>query len=247
MTVTNIVEAIEKEKEYLSYRMKGLEPFHLSDIIKRYGFNSLEEYFREKSKYNFEQLQFEVIEKKPNVCIAEVQRMLDEKITGVLFVESDETFVFSGTTKEFNEEYCIENNIPIYYIYTRGGTIVSTAGDFSVGICVPKEAWVSDTFFLENITTLMSNYMENVEVSGNDILLNGEKVCGSAQYKKNGMVCFVAHFSFNDNTELVNLICQSSEAPAATYSLRRTTKPPSCITNMTTNEFKQEVSNWLNV
>jgi hypothetical protein len=240
--MADIVKAIEKEKEYLSYRMKGEEPFHLVDAIKDCGFETLIEYFIEKPKYYFGNLQFEIIEKKPSVCLAEVQRMMDEKVTGVLFVESDETFVFSGNTKEFNEEYCIENNIPIYYLHTGGGTIVSTAGDFSIGICVPDNAWVHETFILDNIKHIMSKYVNNVEVNGNDILIDGAKVCGSTYYKKNDMVCFVAHFSFNDNTELIENICSPVQQ---TYSLRRLAKQPSCIMGMTTSELKREVAVWL--
>lgn len=233
--MADIVKAIEKEKEYLEYRMKGEEPFHLVDAVRECGFESLAEYFVKKSEYEFGQLQFEVIEKRPAVCLAEVQRMMDEKVTGVLFVESDETFVFSGTSKEFNESYCLENNIPIYYLNTGGGTIVSTVGDFSIGICVPNNAWISTTFILENIKLIIANYMENIEVNGNDILVNGSKVCGSTQYRNNDMTCFVAHFSFNDNTKLIETICQPIQT---TYSLKRAAKQPSCIMGMTTSEFK---------
>ena len=47
----DILEAIQKEKEYLSFRMKDEEPYHLVDAVKEYGYNSLDEYFAAKRRY----------------------------------------------------------------------------------------------------------------------------------------------------------------------------------------------------
>lgn len=244
--MADIVKAMKKEKEYISYRINGEEPFHLVDAIKECGFTSLNEYCDEKYNYNFRQMHFEFIETYTDRCLQDVQWVMDNQIISVLFAESDKTFVFSGSTKDFNEEFCIENNIPVFPINTGGGAIVSTPGDLSIGICMPENMWKDATYILNNIKDIMSNYMDNVEVAGNDILVDSKKVCGSTQYNKNGMICFVAHISFNDNTDLIENICKPVQA---TYSFRRQVvkKAPSCITGMTTDEFKQGVFEWLQV
>lgn len=235
--MNDIIKAIEKEKEYLSYRAKGEEPFHLVDAIKECGFCSLEEYFIAKQEYTFNQLNFSFANVKPSEAVAEIFRMMTEKETKVLFVLSTETFVYSGNSKAFNEEYCKMNNIPIYPLYTAGGTIVSTNGDFGLIICYPQKIILDVNFILNKIKSILGKYMTNLEVNGNDILLNGEKVCGAVMYYQNGMKCFGAHFSFNDNSELVEKICGGSGS----------IKKPTFITGLSVNSFKHELNEWLNI
>lgn len=233
----NIEKAIEKEQEYIAHRIKGEEPFHLVDVVEECGFDSLEDYFTAKTEYNFNKLNFAYIEKTPAECIDYFFHMMDTKETGIVFIDSNETFVFSGESKPYNAEYCEENNIPIYPLYTRGGAIVSTNGDFSIGICFPEYVGVDVAFILTKLKNIFSKYMGKVTVNGNDLLLNGDKICGSIMYHQNGMKCFACHFSFKDNTELIEEICNISGS----------IKTPTVITGLTVATFKKELSEWLRV
>ena len=38
--------------------------------------------------------------------------------------------VHVGIESDYNEQYCIENNIPLFKVERTGGTIVSNIGDF---------------------------------------------------------------------------------------------------------------------
>jgi len=234
----DIIKAIEVEKEYLECRMKNEEPFHLVDKIKECGFEDLNDYFVIKKMYSFGRMNFQFIEKDPVDCIEEVLRMINENVTGVLFVNSNETFVFNGSKGEnsFNEDYCIENNIPIYPIQTGGGTIVSTTGDFSLGICVPKDTGINTLFILNRLKNILTKYTDkNIVIDNNDILVDGKKVCGSAIYSYNGMFMFVGYFSFNDKSELIRNICANSNS----------IKEPSYIDFMLRDDFRNEVTAWL--
>lgn len=235
--MTNIVKAIEKEKEYLSYRMKNEEPFHLVDAVRECGFETLDKYFKAKKEYEFSKIKFSYIEKKPAECIEEVLRMIATQIVGVLFVDSEETFVFNGTA-EYNKEYCQEHNIPVFPIQTAGGTIVCTAGDFSFGICCVSKMGIDAQTILSNIKNILQGYTkEIVLVDGNDILIDGKKVLGSAVYNKNNMFMFVAHVSFSDKKNLISHIC-------TTTKVGKTVGYIDCINR---DVFKQEVSKWLRV
>ena len=128
---------------------------------------------------------------------------MNAKDTGVVFIDSDETFVFSGESKPYNAEFCKANNIPIYPLYTRGGAIVSTNGDFSIGICFPENVGADVDYMLSKLKSIFGKYVQGVTVKGNDLLLNGNKICGSIMYHQNGMKCFAGHFSFKDNSELI--------------------------------------------
>lgn len=233
--MADIVKAIAKEKEYLSYRMKGEEPFHLIDAVKECGFDNLTDYFEAKTEYNFDKLTFAYIKKSPAECIDYFFQMMDTKEIGVVFIDSTETFVFSGESKPYNAEFCETNNIPVYPLYTKGGAIVSTEGDFSIGICFPEYVEVEVQFILSKLKDIFSKYMSNVTVNGNDILLNGEKICGSIMYHQNGMKCFACHFSFKDNSGLIEKICNVSGS----------VKAPTAIDGLTVEMFKKELSEWL--
>ena len=231
----DIVKAIEIEKQYLKSRMKGEYPFHLVDKIKDCGFETLDEYFATKRIYEFEQLEFKCIEKIPSECITEFFRMMENKETGVVFIDSNETFVFSGGSKPYDEKYCEENNIPVYPLFTPGGAIVSSKGDFSIGICIPETVCSDASFILYGLKAIFDKYMSNIEVNGNDILFDGKKICGSVGYHQNGMFCFASHFSFNDNFELIKKICGNSGS----------VKPTSKIEGLTPDMFREELVVWL--
>jgi lipoate-protein ligase A len=73
--------------------------------------------------------------------------------------------------------------------------------------------------------------MSGVKVNNNDLLLNGNKICGSIMYHRNGMKCFACHFSFKDNTELIEEICNISGS----------IKTPAFISGLTVETFKKEL------
>lgn len=232
--MSRLTEAMAVEQTYLEHRMKGEEPFHLVDRITGLGYGSLAEYFAEKQAYVFNQLSFEYIEKTPADCIAEVLRMIEEKVTGVLFVDSEEQFVFCGNGCEYDAEYCDDNGVAVYPIFTNGGCIVSSPGDFSVGISAPEGTGVNVAYILDHIAAILGEHMDSVTISGNDVLVGGKKVIGSASYNQNGMCMFVAHVSFTDSSALVEKICR-----------KEAVKEPGCIGGTSREDFKREVSEWL--
>lgn len=247
--MADIIKAIEKEKEYLSYRMKNEEPFHLADAVKECGFESLDEYFNAKKEYEFNQLNFEFIIKEPSNCIAEGLRLLDTQTTAIVFVDCDETFVYSGESKPFNEDYCKDNNIPIYPLHTTGGAIVGVQGDFSIGICVPESVGCDSGFMMQKVQELLSTNTDGIAIDGNDILYNGNKICAVTGYNKNGMYLFIAHFSFSDRIDLISEVC-TVPTETSTFSLRRNSvykpdKIPAYIDFMTREQLRQEVLAWL--
>ena len=233
--MSDIVKAIEKEKEYLSFRIKGEEPYHLVDAVKEYGFESLKDYFDAKRDYLFSQLEFEVVETTPDKAIAEVFKAIENKENKVGFINIDYTLVLSGNQEDANVEYCNECNIPIYPYYTNGGSTVATAGDFLLGICMPESPGRNDVSYLLNkvCALLQKNNDSLFEVKGNDILRDGNKILGSAVYRQNGMLVLINYLSFSDKQELIHNIC-----------LKHSTKHPGYIDFMTRQQFQEEVKNW---
>lgn len=235
--MNNILKAIEKEKEYLSYRMNGKEPFHLVNAIKEYGFESLDEYFKAKKYYEISCLPFEIIETTPDQAISEVLGVIAEKKTAMLFAVTDKTLVWNGNGSTFNDHFCEVCGIPVYPLHTGGGTIVSTKGDLNIGICVPEQMGMDARFILERFADIFRKHTDKtVEVSGNDVLVDGCKVLGSSTYNTNGMFAFITTVSFSDKTELIAYICT-----------KHSEKQPSHIDFMSSAALRQEVERMFSI
>lgn len=232
----DIKKAIEVEKDYQAKKISGMQPAPLIDQVREYGFNSLEEYFDEKLKYEFSQLKFSYEECIPQTCLQQVFSTINNKEIKFLYMVSDHTFVFN-CKDEFNKEYCEQNNIPVYYTKAGGGTIVSTDGDVSFCICVPDSIDVNEYFILKHIASIIDKETGIAKVDGNDILMNGLKILGSTSYHTNGMFALVAHVSFKDNSNLISKICTSAKVG----------KKPYYIKNITQEEFRLGVAEWLSI
>ena len=235
--MSDILKAIEKEKEYITHRMKGEEPFHLVDAVKECGFKSLTEYFEAKKLYEISNLSFAVIETTPSKAIGDVLNTIAERKTAVLFANTDHTLVWNGDNSQFNESYCDDCGIPVYPLQTGGGTIVSTEGDLNIGICVPESIGIDAGFVLNKFADIFRKYTDKVvEVTGNDVLVDGYKVLGASTYSKNGMFMFITPVSLSEKSKLIANIC-----------LKHSSKQPSHIDFMDGITLRQEVAVWLNI
>lgn len=237
--MANIVKAIEIEKEYVAEKIKGKAPFALIDEIKKCGFRSFEEYFDTKKKYQFRELEFAFRYISQEEVESELLTVFDKGTVGIWFCDHPKTCVFGGHQGlgNFNEEYCVENDIVIYPYLSNGGIIVHQDGDFTYAVSCPVSLQIDHAFFLERTRYILQKYTnKKVTVDGNDILVDGQKVCGSTVYNKNGLFLFMAYFSFSDKTELIKSICN-----------KKIDKEPSYIDFMTRDVLKQEVAKWLKV
>lgn len=237
--MADILKAIEFEKLYLAEKLNGKEPFHLVDVIKKCGFKSLDEYFTVKGKYEFRELEFTVKNITQEEVVEELATVFENRTVGLWLCDHPKTCVFGGIQglKDFNEEYCIKNNITVYPYLSGGGIIVHQDGDFTYGLSCPENIRVGADFILDKTRRILQKYTnKKVTVDKNDILVDGLKVCGSTVYNKNGLFLILVYFSFNDKTELINAICN-----------KETDKTPSYIDFMTREKLKQEVLAWLKV
>ena len=231
----DIIGALNKEREYLSFRAKGEEPYHLVDAIKEYGFESLNEYYKAKRDYEFSQLRFEVIETTPERAIDDVMTTIETKKTAILFAVTDKTLVWNGNQGDYNASYCEECGIPIYPLGANGGTIVSTSGDLNIGICFPKIDKIDLKYILEGFVKIFRKYTYKlVEVDGNDVLVGGIKVLGSSVYERDGQFMLITPVSMSDKTQLICEICK-----------KHSTKQPGHIDFMTAEQLRQEIEIWL--
>ena len=235
----DIEKAIEVEKEYLEYRMKGEEPFHLVDKIKECGFESLEEYFNSKKAYNLAHVDFEVINAaSPRESVESIFKVINEKKNAVIFVDIDEDMAWIQVNSGYNVDYCYENNIPVVPVGATGtGTLVSTTGDLGIGICVHKDSGIDLECLIDGFISIFRKYTDKEIINlGNDIMYDGKKVCGFTSYDLNNMFMVISPISLSPKSELVANICTKKQVKKVGY-----------IDFMNRDMLRREVSEWLRV
>lgn len=234
--MANIENAIKIEEQYIQYRLNNKEPFSLEDEIKKCGFDNLEQYFDKKLDFQISQLNFSVEDVLPFTATDAMLNLMNTKTNGILLMNTDQTVVYHGS-KDFNREYCEENNIPVIEHYSNGGTLVASDGELSIGICMPFFNGLSGRYMLLKLKNIFDKYYDDVVIDNNDIMIDGKKVCGTTVYPTSEVFGFLAQFSFDDKSELISKICYPSESDS--------NKIAGYIDKLTREELRKEVLEWL--
>lgn len=234
----NIKEAIELEKQYIQFRLEGKEPFSFANEIKKLGFANLNDYYNAKLDYQISELEFSVEETSPLEAAALIMSYMRQKKNGILLMDTHEVIAYCGS-KDFNREYCIENNIPIIDYYSNGGTMIASENEFNIGLVMPPLEGLTSNYILQKIKNILDEYYDEGEVvvDNNDILINGKKVCGATVYPTSEIFGFTAQFSFDDKSELISKICYPSESGS--------NKEPGFIDKLTRKELREKILLWL--
>lgn len=210
------------------------------DKIEALGYNSLEEFFNEKIEHDMQEVLYgKVYSVKPKDAMPTLRQLIQNHEYGIVSVYTDETCVHHGSdpVKVLNLAYCEQNNIPIYPYDSFGGSIVATEGDYSIALLLPIEVDASANFVLTNTKKIFDKYFNNVEIQGNDIMIDGRKVAGSTSFGTEDFFFFIYHFSMSEKEDLVYSICG---APASD-------KKPGYIDTsiLSTEQLMKELLSWL--
>ncbi|MDI4567554.1 MAG: lipoate--protein ligase, partial [Mycoplasma sp.] len=90
-----------------------------------------------------------------------------------------------NTLKEINNQYLNEHNIKVVRRISGGGAVFHDLGNINFSFFIPREKEKDFNFkyFLLPIQKILMDLGLDIEISGrNDLLLNGAKISGSAQY-----------------------------------------------------------------
>ena len=122
-----------------------------------------------------------------------------------------EVVVIDSNKHEINYEYVASNDIMIWNIGNTGGTIVECIGDIGI-VVLKKQGWDIGKRFLMYLKSKISEKVENVEINGNDIIIDGKyKVASCASVNLGDNVIYTAiHLSYNPDIELIKNICTKS-------------------------------------
>lgn len=186
------------------------EEISFGDQIKELGYNNLEEFFNEKIEYEMQNiLRGKVYSVGPKDAMPTLRNLVYDNEYGIVSVYTDEICVHHGQdmSKHLNEDFCMENNIPIYPYDSFGGNIVATPGDYSVALLLPLTIDISAGFILNKTKDILSKYFNSVEIQDNDILIDNKKVAGATSFGTNKFFFLIYHFSMSEKEELITKIC----------------------------------------
>ncbi len=203
--MSNILKAIEKEKEYLSYRTNGEEPFHLVDAVKECGFNSLDDYFTAKRRLEIRKM--DVIKVKSKEATATIQDFIVNQKHGFAYCVHDEKSIFINNPDNINEDACTEYGYIVLDTQHTGGAVVVNKGDISVvyfGV-------VGNVVMKDFAMYLIDRYKErglNATYEDNDILIDGYKISGLSATPYGHIQYSTIHIGINTNVDHIKAICK---------------------------------------
>lgn len=139
-------------------------------------------------------------------------------------------------SQPIDHELCESLGVRIVDLYYNGGTIIGSTEDLSIIMVFPESMRMTHEVIIGKIVEIISKYVPNTSIDGNDILVNGKKVSGSMTRTLMGSFEWAAQISFRDYSEYIEKICHKPQ-----------NKIPSYIDNnlLTRDKLEEEILAWL--
>lgn len=230
----NLIQAMEEEKLYVSDRMQEINT-SLSARLIQYGYEDLNEYFRDKKEYIFEQWKPEVYYVAVSTLTTTLEEAIRNKKYGVYISVHNGLYAFHGAD-DINYALCEELGVTVAELHHKGGTIIGSTEDLGIWICMPQSLRVSFSDMMNGFHKILSKYIDNIVIDGNDFLVDDQKIMGSMQRTIGDTYIWAAQFSFGEHDEIIQKICnKKSNKKAGKINKKKITK----------DKFEKEVLKWL--
>lgn len=230
----DLEKAMKEEQLYLTDKFSGIET-SLIDRLAPYGYNNLKEYFNDKKDYLFKQWKPKVYP----IAIEDLTIGLEDAVQnekyGIYISVAKGLYAFHGSD-EIDYQQCEQDGVYVAELYHQGGTIIGNEEDLGIEIVAPLELRLSHKDIINKFYEIISKYEDNVEIDGNDILVNGEKVLGSMVRHVGKAFVWAAQISFGDHADVIKKVCrkQSKKKPGRL-----------CNQGLTKDKLQKEVLKWL--
>ena len=226
--------AINAENIYIQNRLNNIETEPLIDILKGYGFETLEDYYKQKAEWQLLHCGIKEVNRSVADAFSTIDTLIQHELPSLLLVYHDYPFIWHGSKDyDLNQEAVDKYNIQVYEGGYIGGTIVGGAGDLSFGVVYPKTIDLRADYFLDKLVEIFRAEGMNAEKDHNDILIDKKKVIGSATLEGVTFLGFVVFISFSDQSEVIKEVCGINP------------KEPGYITKMTVEDLEDKLRKWL--
>ena len=230
----DIVNAIIEEKKYVADRMQGIDT-SLKNRLLQYGYNNLDEYFTDKREYLFNQWKPYVYYIDIDTFAQDVENAIQEEKFGIYIPVADGLYAYHGTD-DIDYDLCNTLDVRVVELNYQGGTIIGCGDDLSIEILVPVNLGLTHGYIIDNVKHIIEKHVDGVSISGNDILVDGNKVMGSMTRNIGNTFVWAAQISFGEYYDLIADICN-----------KKSLKNPSRIdpSKLTKDVLEAEVLTWL--
>ena len=178
------------------------------ELLIKFGYKSFEEFKRDKIDYNLKSLNWDIVCQPKIDLILTNKNIALQKPAFMYSIYTGETYAFVTTDYPYKEN--MQNMgykvVPMGY-NSENGVILSYDGDLRIYLIVPNTTDVSIDTFLYKINEHLVSLGFNSVVSGNSILVDGRKVCGSGMFSINGMLNIVYQINFTNHSDEIEKVC----------------------------------------
>lgn len=226
--------AIEAEKLYVADRINGINA-NLFERLKPFGYENLAEYFDEKSDYFLKKWKPEVFRIETEVLADVLNDAIVNGKYGIYTPIAKGHYAFHGND-EIDRERCKNLGVEIIDLKYGGGTIIGSNEDFSFEIIAPVKFGFTHAKIINKVAEIIGNYIEKVEIDGNDILVDGEKIMGSMTRQVGNSFVWAAQISFGEYGDYIREICNKKSGKKPGYIKKA---------KLTKEKLESEVLKWL--
>lgn len=135
---------------------------------------------------------------------------------GIYILDADTLYVHHGNAP-LDYELCEELGIKVNDLKYAGGNIVGSGKDLTIHMVFPETMGMTHEIIIKKITEIIGKYVPNTTYEKNDILVNGDKISGSAIRQICGSWVWMAQISFEDYSEYIKKICQKPAIKKPAY------------------------------
>ena len=128
---------------------------------------------------------------------------------GAIYHRAASPLVHIGLDEDIDEQYCKENNIPVFRVQRTGGAIVSNIGDFDFVIVNKNTNTQNIPLLFAKLIQTLNKKAVKFSIENNDLLCDGYKVASYAyRILPNNLVYTAMHISMSVDMELIKNICK---------------------------------------
>lgn len=230
----DIQNAIKEEKKYIAERLSNINT-SLIDRLAQYGYSNLNDYFNDKRDHLFENWKPEIYRIDGEYLSTKMEQAIIDGQYGVYIMDTKKTYAFHGNDS-IDYKLCEDLSVETIELRYAGGTIIGDAQDLGILLVMPREFNITTSMINQKVLSIIGESIQDVELSGNDILVNGDKVMGSMSRIVGNSFVWAAQISFADHSDLITKICNK---PAI--------KKPSHIdkSKLSRNKLERRLLKWL--
>ena len=203
-----IQDAIEIENAYLAISdRQEADAFCFVERMEIAGYPDLGIYYQDKAKYQFEnQFKPVIATSSQETVFNDIEATISDGQNTWYNVYTPKIWAYVGQNAEYDADYCQQHNIGVLPLGYTGGVIV--AGPKDLNFVIVTKAKNCLAFVNQQVSAMLKNLNVENTINGNDIMIDGYKICGCAESTIGDYSVYFFQISFCVYPDLITAICK---------------------------------------